>query len=164
MDIQNAIIMFDALSQETRLNVFRALIRAGAPRVSEIRSRWSDVHLVVNCLRNDARGALSVAVAGDADAIVPLIYEELRALAEALCGLVGRIVVDARDPVSKEEPLAYALVSGATVLDLAGQIHKDLARSAQKARVWGPSASFDGQEVGLDHVLSLGDTVEILTR
>ena len=30
MDIQEAIIMFDALSQETRLRAFRLLVRAGA--------------------------------------------------------------------------------------------------------------------------------------
>ena len=29
MDIQEAIIMFDALSQETRLRVFRLLVQAG---------------------------------------------------------------------------------------------------------------------------------------
>ncbi len=94
----------------------------------------------------------------------PLGEGEERAVAEALCGLIGRIIVDARDPVSKEEPLAYAVPEGACVLDLAGLIHKDLAKKARKARVWGPSSSFDGQEVGLDHVLSPGDTVEILTR
>jgi ribosome-interacting GTPase 1 len=87
-----------------------------------------------------------------------------RAAAEALCRLIGRIVVDARDPVSKEEPLAYALPQGASVLDLAEQIHKDLAGRARLARVWGESASFDGQEVGLDHVLCSGDIVEILAR
>lgn len=30
MDLQNALIMFDALSQETRLRVFRLLVEAGA--------------------------------------------------------------------------------------------------------------------------------------
>lgn len=87
-----------------------------------------------------------------------------RGFAEALCRLVGHIVVDARDPVSKEEPLAYALQAGATVLELAEQIHRELAARAEKARIWGPSSSFDGQEVGLDHVLLPGDTVEIVTR
>jgi ribosome-interacting GTPase 1 len=94
----------------------------------------------------------------------PLGEGEERAVAEALCGLIGRIVVDARDPVSKEEPLAYAIPEGATVVDLALQIHKDLASKARKARVWGPSASFEGQEVGLDHALLSGDLVEILTK
>jgi len=87
-----------------------------------------------------------------------------RAIAEAFCALIGRVVVDARDPVSKEEPMPYAIPEGANVLDLAGQIHKDLASRARRARVWGPSASFEGQEVGPDHVLSAGDTVEILSK
>jgi len=94
----------------------------------------------------------------------PLGEGEERAVAEAFCGLIGRIVVNARDPVSKKEPLAYAVPAGASVLDLTGLIHKDLTKRARSARVWGPSSSFDGQEVGLDHVLSSGDTVEILTR
>jgi len=87
-----------------------------------------------------------------------------RVVAEAICRAVGRIVVDARDPATKEDPLAYALPEGSTIHDLAEQIHKELAGRARRARVWGESASFDGQEVGLDHVLSPGDTVEILTR
>ncbi len=95
---------------------------------------------------------------------LPLEEGERRAIAEAFCGIIGRIIVDARDPVSKDEPVAYAVPEGASVLDLAGQIHKDLAGRARKARVWGASASFDGQRVGLDHVLSSGDTVEILTK
>jgi ribosome-interacting GTPase 1 len=94
----------------------------------------------------------------------PLPERGERLMGEALCGLIGRIVVDARDPVSKEEPLAYAVEHGATALDLAQQIHKDLVRSARKARVWGDSAKFPGQEVGLDHVLAAGDIVEIHTR
>ena len=94
----------------------------------------------------------------------PFREGEGRSIAEAFCALIGRVVVDARDPVSKEEPMPYAIPEGANVLDLAGQIHKDLAGSARRARVWGPSASFDGQEVGLDHVLGAGDTVEILSK
>ena len=95
---------------------------------------------------------------------LPLREGERRVVAEAFCGVIGRIIVDARDPVSKDEPVAYAVPEGASVLDLARQIHKDLAKRARTARVWGASASFDGQGVGLDHVLSSGDTVEILTN
>jgi small GTP-binding protein len=95
---------------------------------------------------------------------LPLREGERRAIAEAFCGIIGKIIVDARDPVLKDEPVAYAVPEGASVLDLARQIHKDLAGRARKVRVWGASASFDGQGVGLDHVLSSGDTVEILTK
>ncbi|MEA3409140.1 MAG: GTPase, partial [Candidatus Eisenbacteria bacterium] len=112
----------------------------------------------------DAAGSAGLAalreLGGDAPVFrLPFREGEKRAIAEAFCGILGRIIVDARDPVSKEEPVAYALPEGASVLDLARQIHKDLARSARRARVWGPSASFDGQDIGLDHVLSSGDTV-----
>ena len=112
----------------------------------------------------DALASLRALCAGTPVFGFPFGEGEERAVAEVFCGLTGRIVVGARDPVSKEEPLAYAVPEGASVLDLAVQIHKDLASRARKARVWGPSASFEGQEVGMDHVLSPGDTVEILSK
>jgi ribosome-interacting GTPase 1 len=56
------------------------------------------------------------------------------------------------------------VTKGATVLDLAAEIHGELADAACRARIWGPSAKFPGQEVGLDHALRPGDTVEVLTR
>jgi ribosome-interacting GTPase 1 len=85
-------------------------------------------------------------------------------LLAALCGFLDKIVVVARDPDSREQPLRYAVPAGATVLDLAVHIHKELAESARKAKVWGASAKFPGQEVGLDHALSAGDIVEIYSR
>jgi len=59
-----------------------------------------------------------------------------------------------------EEPLA--LEPGATIADVAGGIHKEVASSFRTARVWGPSARFDGQQVGRDHLVLDGDTVEIV--
>jgi len=37
-------------------------------------------------------------------------------------------------------------------------------RDFRGARAWGPSARFDGQRVGGDHVVLEGDTIEVLTR
>jgi len=85
-------------------------------------------------------------------------------LCSALCGFVRRIVVLARDPRSPDEPLRYAVPVGATVLELAKHIHNELAERAARAKVWGDSARFPGQEVGLDHTLSTGDVVEIYSR
>ncbi len=82
-------------------------------------------------------------------------------LSAALCRFLDKIVVVARDPHAREQPVRYAVPAGATVLDLAKHIHKELAESARKAKVWGSSAKFPGQEVGLDHPLSPGDIVEI---
>jgi small GTP-binding protein len=59
------------------------------------------------------------------------------------------------------EPLA--LDPGATVEDVADWVHHDLAASFVGARVWGPSARFDGQRVGRDHAVQDGDVVEILS-
>ncbi len=56
----------------------------------------------------------------------------------------------------------FALREGDTVLDLARLIHRDVARDFRFARVWG-STTFDGQQVGRDHLLVDGDVVEIHT-
>jgi uncharacterized protein len=59
-----------------------------------------------------------------------------------------------------EEPLA--LEPGATVSDVAGALHKELAASFRAARVWGPSARFAGQRVGRNHEVADGDVVEVV--
>jgi hypothetical protein len=54
----------------------------------------------------------------------------------------------------------FTLRHGDTVFDLATTIHKDVAANFKFARVWGPE-SFDGQQVGRDHVLVDADVVEV---
>jgi len=54
----------------------------------------------------------------------------------------------------------FTIRRGQTVLDVAHQIHKDVARELKYARVWGKD-SFDGQQVGRDHALVDGDIVEL---
>jgi uncharacterized protein len=53
---------------------------------------------------------------------------------------------------------------GSTIRDMAAQIHKDFIRKFRFARVWGKSARFAGQQVGLDHPLEDEDIVEIHLR
>jgi hypothetical protein len=81
----------------------------------------------------------------------------LDAFRDAVWWLTGLIRIFLRD----EEPVA--LEPPATVVDVARTIHLELAESCRGARVWGPSARFEGQRVGRDHLLADGDTVEILT-
>jgi uncharacterized protein len=84
-------------------------------------------------------------------------------LREAIWRLTGLIrVYPERDGRSDDEP--FALQSGATVADLADRVHHDLGARATGARIRGPSARFEGQQVGRGHVLSDGDVVEILMR
>jgi len=54
----------------------------------------------------------------------------------------------------------YALRRGQTVDDVAGLVHKDLARSLKYARVWGKSG-FGGQHVGRNHAIADGDVIEL---
>ena len=84
--------------------------------------------------------------------------EALRTAIWELTGLI-RVFLRVADDVA-EEPLA--LEPGATVADVADGIHHELAARATGARVWGPSARFEGQRVGRDHVVLDGDTVEVL--
>lgn len=85
----------------------------------------------------------------------------LEAFKEAVWGLTGLIRVYLRhDKQVADEPLALA--QGATVTDVAARVHRDLAARLRGARVWGPSARFDGQLVGRDQPVYDGDVVEIL--
>jgi len=59
-----------------------------------------------------------------------------------------------------ERDKPFAVRRGDTVLDVARLVHKDIAGSFQYARLWGSSA-FDGQQVGADHRVADGDTVEL---
>ena len=61
-------------------------------------------------------------------------------------------------PFEKSRP--FTLRRGATVLDVARLVHKDLADSLRFARLWGSSA-FEGQQVGPEHTIADGDVVEL---
>ncbi len=85
----------------------------------------------------------------------------LEGFRSAVWALTGLIRVRLRKDGSVDpEPLA--LDPEATVADVADWVHHDLGTSFSGARIWGPSARFDGQRVGRDHVVLDGDAVEIL--
>jgi small GTP-binding protein len=85
----------------------------------------------------------------------------LDAFREAVWSLLGLVRVRLRHAgATDDEPLA--LPQRATVLDVADRIHHELAAACHGARVWGPSARFEGQRVGRTHRVLDGDVVEIL--
>ncbi|HSC91565.1 MAG TPA: GTPase [Gaiellaceae bacterium] len=97
-------------------------------------------------------GSLGVSVLDD---------ESLERLREAVWELTGLVRVFVRRPGEAEsEPLA--LRPPATVADVARSIHHELEQAFRSARVWGPSARFDGQRVGRAHEVADGDTIEVL--
>ena len=61
-----------------------------------------------------------------------------------------------------EKPLI--LDKGSSVKNLAEKIRKDFVQRFIKAKVWGLSAKFDGQTVGIEHVLHDKDIVELYVR
>jgi len=88
--------------------------------------------------------------------------ESLAALKEAIWKLTGLIRVYLRhNKHVDEEPLA--MEPGATIIDVATKVHKELGATCRGARIWGPSARFNGQQVGRDHPVQDGDSVEIIT-
>ena len=109
-----------------------------------------------------AVGELAAAFPALAVVAVSILDEaSLDAFRDAAWALTGLIRVRLRKDGSVD-PDPLALEPGATVADVADWVHHDLGASFSGARVWGPSARFDGQRVGREHVVVDGDTVEIL--
>jgi len=74
------------------------------------------------------------------------------------------IRVYTKPPTGEPSKKPVVLKRGATVRDVAAMIHSDFVEKFAYARIWGPSAKYPGQRVGLDHVLEDSDIVEINLR
>jgi uncharacterized protein len=61
-----------------------------------------------------------------------------------------------------EEPLV--LLEGCTVRMVCEHLHRDFVDLFRYALVWGKSARFPGQSVGLDHTLLDGDVISVITK
>lgn len=61
-----------------------------------------------------------------------------------------------------DEPLIIR--GGSTVKDVANKLHRDFVRNFRHAKVWGTSVKFEGQKVGLEHVLNDGDILRIIVK
>ncbi len=62
-------------------------------------------------------------------------------------------------PPDMEKPLITR--KGSSVFDVAERIHREFAKNLDHARIWGPSARFGGQKVGIRHPLKDRDVVEL---
>ena len=64
----------------------------------------------------------------------------------------------------KIAPKPIVMLDGDTVGAVAKTIHKEMVKKFRFAKIWGPSAHFEGQQVGMEHVLKDGDVVEIFMK
>ena len=69
-------------------------------------------------------------------------------------------------PQGQEADLVEPLIvkDTSTVRDVCAKLHRDFLRKFRYARVKGPSAKFDWQRVGLDHLLKDGDLLTVILK
>lgn len=100
--------------------------------------------------------------------VLPISAKEgtgLDDLLEAIHTRLDLMRVYLRPPGSSRatgEPLVVR--KGARVREVCKALHGEFVKRFRHARVWGPSARFPGQRVGLDHQLEDGDVITIFTR
>jgi len=85
----------------------------------------------------------------------------LEALARRCFEMLGVVRVYSKEPgkpADMDRP--FVLPRGSTVLDLAGEVHRDFAEHLKRARIWGDGV-YDGQPVQQDRVLSDKDVIEL---
>ncbi|MFH1306768.1 MAG: GTP-binding protein [Candidatus Micrarchaeota archaeon] len=88
-----------------------------------------------------------------ADRLKEEIYQKLRLI---------RIFTKRKGEKADDAPLM--LRTGSTLADACNKLHRELLVLFKYAQVWGPSAKFPGQKVGLSHKLKDGDTIQIYKR
>jgi len=85
----------------------------------------------------------------------------LEALRRALYDGLGVVRVYTKSPGKKPAfDAPFVLKQGATVLDVAESVHKDIAAGLKFAKIWGVD-KFDGQRVTRDYVVQDGDVIEL---
>jgi hypothetical protein len=131
---------------------------------AEVEEAGIELPVLLAATKADEGGVEHVVAAFPDLDVVPVSVlddESLERFREAVWALTGLVRVFLRHGGEvDDEPLA--LHPGATVADVADDIHHDLAETFTAARIWGPSARFEGQRVGRAHVVEDGDVVEIL--
>jgi len=86
----------------------------------------------------------------------------LSAIGPALFDLLGIVRVYSKVPGHPPDlGRPFTLRGGGSVRDVAQQVHRGLAGELRFAKIWGPGAEFEGQQVSADHVVRDRDVVEL---
>jgi hypothetical protein len=97
---------------------------------------------------------ISAATSTNIEALRGRVYDELKFICIYMKPQGGS--------ADMENPLVIKRDS--TMADVCSTIHRDFVEKFRYARIWGKSAKYGGQRVGLSHVLADGDVVSIVTR
>jgi ribosome-interacting GTPase 1 len=90
--------------------------------------------------------------------------EGLDVLKEKIFDKLNLIRVYTKTKFNKSDDVPLMIRKGQTVGDVCKKIHKDLFKFFKYALIWGRSAKYPAQRVGLDHILEDGDTIQIFTK
>jgi ribosome-interacting GTPase 1 len=86
----------------------------------------------------------------------------LSSIGRELFEALDLVRVYTREPnATRPSPDPFIIKNGSTVGELTHKIHSVLFNDFRYARIWGKSVSYGGERVGIGHVLSDGDVVEI---
>jgi ribosome-interacting GTPase 1 len=85
-------------------------------------------------------------------------------LGSKLFNLLGIVRVYTRQPGKEAAKEPVVARDGITVGELARMIHSDFYKRFKCARLWGPSAKFDNEMVGLDHKLLDSDVIQLMIK
>ncbi len=92
------------------------------------------------------------------------VFRDEESIKDLIWMNIGLIKVFTKQPGKKVEDRGIALRCGSSVRDLAEFVHKDFLKKFKYAKVWGKSAKFKRQMVGLNHKLEDNDIVELHLR
>ncbi len=94
-----------------------------------------------------------------------LTRENLDKIPKLLFDNLGIIRVYTKEPnESSPSDKPLILKKGAIVADAIKKIREDYLKFFKYAKIWGPSAKYPGERVGLDHQLQDGDIIEVRTK
>ena len=116
--------------------------------------RFGDVETRINKELNRDYLPLSCATTQGLDELKELIYDRL--------GFIRVYLKPKGGKADLEEPLV--ILDGSSVRSVCEHLHRDFVNLFRYALVWGKSAKFPGQSVGLDHELKDSDILSIITK
>lgn len=87
--------------------------------------------------------------------------KNIKELKERIFENLDLIRIYTKEPGKEKSSVPMILEKGATIYDMAEKIHKEYPKRFLNAKIWGKSAKFGGQIVGIGHKLEDKDIVEL---